>query len=102
MCKFSFGMFVSLQLVGYPYIFGDAACQPIDRARNIAQERARNPVFHRPVIGKARGPNGNFGRTRPAILILPPALAGTHHGRALKVESSPLWKRISPSSDPSF
>jgi hypothetical protein len=63
MCKFSFGMFVSLKLVGYPYIFGDAACQPIDRVRNIAQERARNPVFHRPVIGKARGPNGNFGRT---------------------------------------
>jgi hypothetical protein len=37
-----------------------------------------------------------------AILILPAALAGTHHGRALNVESSPLWKRISPSSDPSF
>ena len=35
----------------------------------------------------------------PAILILPPARAGPHHGRALKVEPSPLWKRISPSSD---
>jgi hypothetical protein len=63
MCKFRFRMFVSLQLVGYPYIFGDAACQPIDRARNIEQERVRNAVFHRPVIRMARGPNGNFGRT---------------------------------------
>lgn len=43
-----------------------------------------------------------LGGSKAAILILPPALAGTHHGRALKVESSPLWKRISPSSDPSF
>jgi hypothetical protein len=44
----------------------------------------------------------NEPRPDAAILILPPALAGTHHGRALNVESSPLWKRISPSSDPSF
>lgn len=30
------------------------------------------------------------------------SLLKTHHRRALKVESSPLWMRISPSSEPFF